>query len=382
MVRVRQEELVALMVRSRSILTVALLASAAPVVAEPVRLDGATLRAIFPGALLELDTPLGTTIPLRFGSDGIVSGNAGLALGPVLGAVKDRGRWKVVNDQLCLKFFRWFYAKERCLTVTRDGTRMSWVENGGETGTATLAQQAPEPSSAVKVAAVAKPETKLAPKPEPAQPAPVKPAPAAATPTPAPSTPAASNQSPSTPPAAAAVAKVEPAPIPAETATAAAPPAVKEPAPSPFAFASSAQAAALSVPPSGLGKPELVVPAAIPPKSAPAATIAAVKPQPAAAVNTAAKPANRKPAASVKPAPPQPVKTFRVARVEPIDVLNVRSGPSEYHARVGEIAPRARGVEITGPCTGDWCPIRHDRTTGWVNSYYLAEDPSAPPRRR
>jgi hypothetical protein len=31
-------------------------------------------------------------------------------------------------------------------------------------------------------------------------------------------------------------------------------------------------------------------------------------------------------------------------------------------------------VRIIGACRELWCPIRHGRTTGWVNRYYLAEE--------
>ena len=68
------------------------------------------------------------------------------------------------------------------------------------------------------------------------------------------------------------------------------------------------------------------------------------------------------------------VPTFQVARVEIFDVLNVRSGPTEYHPRVGAIPPHGTGVRITGSCEGDWCPIRHGAVSGWVNSYYLDEE--------
>ena len=153
------------------------LASTVPANADPVRLSSDDLKATFNGALLELDTPLGTTIPIRFGKDGLVSGNAG-ALGPVLGAVKDRGRWHVANDQLCLKFFRWFDAKLRCLAVGLDGTRLNWRDTSGETGTATLVERAPvllAMTKPVKPATAPKIEREPAAKPKPEnQPAPAE----------------------------------------------------------------------------------------------------------------------------------------------------------------------------------------------------------------
>ncbi len=73
---------------------------------------------------------------------------------------------------------------------------------------------------------------------------------------------------------------------------------------------------------------------------------------------------------------PVPVM-FRVACVADDDILNVRSGPSQYYPPVGKIPPRGRRVRITGECRGVWCPIRHGSVQGWVNRYYLAEDHSA-----
>jgi uncharacterized protein YraI len=66
--------------------------------------------------------------------------------------------------------------------------------------------------------------------------------------------------------------------------------------------------------------------------------------------------------------------SFRVSRVDDGDMLNVRSGPSEYHEAVGAIPAGGRGVQIVGACRELWCPIRHGQLKGWVNRYYLVED--------
>jgi uncharacterized protein YraI len=68
------------------------------------------------------------------------------------------------------------------------------------------------------------------------------------------------------------------------------------------------------------------------------------------------------------------VALYRVRGVAPYDVLNVRRGPSEEHVQIAAIPPSGRRVEITGQCRADWCPIRYGGVTGWVNSYYLAEE--------
>jgi hypothetical protein len=71
---------------------------------------------------------------------------------------------------------------------------------------------------------------------------------------------------------------------------------------------------------------------------------------------------------------PDPGPFYRVERVAPYDVLNVRRGPSEYHPPVGALAANDRGVEITGLCQGEWCPIRQASLAGWVNRFYLSVD--------
>jgi SH3-like domain-containing protein len=67
--------------------------------------------------------------------------------------------------------------------------------------------------------------------------------------------------------------------------------------------------------------------------------------------------------------------TFRVVGVAYDDVLNIRSGPSMGHAIVGVIPPRGRGVRIVGECE-EWCPVRYNGASGWVNRYFLLAEPA------
>ena len=121
----------------RFILAITCLGSAGLAVAEPVRLTDETIRRDLAGATLNIDTPVSTTIPVRMGADGFVSGEAG-TLASMLGAAKDRGRWWTDHDRLCVKWFRWFDAKPRCITLQREGSRIYWRDQEGESGTATL----------------------------------------------------------------------------------------------------------------------------------------------------------------------------------------------------------------------------------------------------
>ena len=149
----------------RPLIAFSFISVATAAVAEPVALQGAAIKAMVPGALVEIDTPAGTTIPVRFGDDGLMAGEAG-DLASFLGAPKDRGRWWVDGDKLCTKWFRWFDAQPRCITMERDGTRIFWHEESGEKGTATITARPTEVASKP-----VKPSVEAGRMPDPATPA-------------------------------------------------------------------------------------------------------------------------------------------------------------------------------------------------------------------
>src|SRR6476661_5756707 len=129
----------------RLLLVGVLLGIASSAWAEPVPLKGEALRQELVGSVLEIDTPLtGVVIPVRVSGDGLVSGEAG-PLASTLGAAHDRGRWWINNDRLCVKWFRWFEAQTRCITVEHEGAKIYWREEGGESGTATITKSSPDP---------------------------------------------------------------------------------------------------------------------------------------------------------------------------------------------------------------------------------------------
>lgn len=310
--------------------------------AEPVRMSGDDIKRVMqPGAVLDINTPLRTNIPVTVAANGMVSGDAG-ALGLTLGALKDRGRWWTEGDQLCMKWFRWFDAKKRCIVLQREGNKVWWRDDTGESGTATVTE-APSAAPAVTVAAAAPPAPR---KPEPR----MEPA------TPDNSVPVASSSdysdsSPARKFASAALAEASgPQPMPAEDND------------------RSDQEGVSSPPPAAIVKPQ----EAAAPRRQQKAKVTAPKENGKVATKSKPRPAPSK-ATSVSTSSVALV-SFRVYGVEEGDKLNVRSGPSEYHAAVGAIPSRGRGVQIVGACRDLWCPIRHGRLTGWVNRYYLAED--------
>ena len=300
--------------------------AASPLAAGETTLSGEAIKTTFSGSLLALDTPVGTTVSVRIHRDGLMSGEAG-AMGAVLGAMTDRGRWWVANNQVCFKWFRWFDAESRCATITLEGKRFGWRRDDGDTGTGTIIEpgkpmekpavvvaQAPKPVAPQKPAAT-KVEVSVAlnlPTAEPhAQKTQMKPSVAAAAPPVAPQRSQAST----------AVALHVPEPRPA----------VRRKRPAKIAVASV--------------KPEFFTSAKVTTTKVTIATVDNVE---------------RKP--------------FRVAGVDPSDVLNIRNGPSPDYETVGGIPPDSHGITITGPCLNDWCPVKHRTLVGWVNRRYLAEE--------
>lgn len=295
------------------------------------------LRSLVPGSAIEIDTPLGTVVPVRFGTDGTMTGEAG-KLASVLGSERDRGRWWVMSDQLCFKWFRWFDAERRCLKLSRDGNQIAWAQQGGDrdTGTATIVSLA-EPLVA-KPAAKIEEEVERANSPQPV----VVAAPSIVREPPAPPSAALANLT--------IISRAE-----AATPFPGAPEPASENAAPTVEPVTKKSVAKTAVP---LAKPKTNIPS---PKSATGKASDTAKP-------TATKLGH--PAAGTKFADP----TYQVARVQDDDVLNIRSGPSEYHAAVGAIPPSGRGVKIVGECEDDWCPVVHGRAKGWVNSYYLTPE--------
>lgn len=300
--------------------------------AAPRHVTGQAISDLVSGATVEIDTPMGTAMPVRFAADGSMSGEA-RELSSYLGSPTDTGRWWVTGDQLCHKWNRWLDAETHCLRLKLDGTRILWRRQDGTTGTATL-------TSRTEIARAA------APAPA-ARPRAVEPlAPAAAS-----------------------------APWPGDAADPdGTPPAMVE---RPAAPAAMMAGATTGIAASRTAKPAAEAPAVVAQRQTPSASVRVVTP---AAVKTSV--ARRQ---ADLPPPPQPSPmeldpdaiasdglVMAVANVARNDVLNVRLGPSADDTIVGGIAPNGRNVVVTGPCRDQWCPVRHRDLAGWVNSRYLA----------
>jgi Bacterial SH3 domain len=107
------------------------------VAAEPSALSGDAIKETVAGAVLEVDTPVGVKVPIRYFEDGRIAGEArGLAY--ILGAPSDTGKWWVSSDRLCHKWSKWFDGVLQCMRLSQDGSRIFWRRDDGETGTAVI----------------------------------------------------------------------------------------------------------------------------------------------------------------------------------------------------------------------------------------------------
>ena len=291
-------------------------------IAEPVVLANEAIKSAVDGATVEIDTPLGSTVPMRFATDGTVSGEAG-KVAFYLGAETDHGKWWVARNQLCQRWTIWFKGEISCLRIKRDGQKIAWQRSSDlEEGTATLIPKAPiEPPVKAQRSALGGPV-----------------APPGAPP---------SESIASTPP-------TSPSPAFAVASIAAAPEVRAEPAP-----ATRAQ----PMPPRVAASP---LPARAVPQMSRRAAVVQNKPKIAAARSRVA--------LLSTPAGP----SFWVNGVARDDVLNMREGPSSEAEVVGEIPSDGRGVRIIGDCRDMWCLVSFDGVKGWVNrSYLMYELPNA-----
>jgi hypothetical protein len=287
-------------------------------------LSGQEIGNLLAGATIELDTPTGTKLPVRYGRDGKLSGDAG-DLAWYLGSATDRGRWWVAGDELCHKWSRWFSSETQCLRLRKEGRVIRWRKQDGNAGTAKITVPAPTQLAiasaapllgAKKAAPAPPPEVLAAPPKQAAEPESVlKPPPGAL----------ADDAGKQQPRAAIEAPLVPPPPLPAPSAV------EKEP----------------------------MLPKTAEPEMAPSTDEA---PPPKLA------------------APKHPTEpTFKVVNVRSDDVLNIRSGPSADFGIVSALLPGSRGIAITGPCRSQWCPVRHRASSGWVNSAYLVPDETSSP---
>ena len=287
-------------------------------------LSGQQISDLVAGATVEIDTPAGTKLPVRYTQDGRLSGEA-RDLAWYLGSASDTGRWWVDADQLCHKWRRWFNAEPQCMRLSREGRLFRWRSQDGNSGTAAIAIPAPAPVQASTLLALPRVFPKRMPAASP------------------PETPAA---------------------------LASPPPRLQD---------SAEAVAAATPPPLPLAANEVIAEANPSPPVAPPPLPAVKSPPPwqAESKQTESKSASAPPPRQAEPRrSAEPM--FRVTNVRSDDVLNIRSGPSADFDVVGELPPDGRGIAVTSACRAKWCPVLHRSTIGWVNSVYLVPEEPDP----
>lgn len=129
--------------------------------ADPATPSGDALSRLVAGRTINIDTPLGTTVPIEYREDGTLQGHAG-AVAFYLGSMTDKGRWWVKGDRVCQRWTRWFDAEVSCMRFRLEGRRVHWQSDTGKSGTGMLS--GPDPAQ-LRARAFALGGSQLAPKP-------------------------------------------------------------------------------------------------------------------------------------------------------------------------------------------------------------------------
>jgi hypothetical protein len=124
---------------SRSVIAagIFIIAGMTSVSAEP--LTGNAIKQLVSGKNVYLSTPYGLEFPLRYNTDGTVSGDAsGFSVAGML-APKETGSWWVKGPKLCQKWKSWYSGKTLCFTINKTGkSTISWKRDDGLAGTARI----------------------------------------------------------------------------------------------------------------------------------------------------------------------------------------------------------------------------------------------------
>jgi hypothetical protein len=125
------------LIQAMAVSSLALCLSAASASAETVA--GDALKALVAGKKVYLSTPYGIEFPLRYDTDGRVTGDASRFTLARMFAPRETGRWWVDGERLCQKWPSWYDGRTFCFTVRAQGTgRISWVRDDGFSGSARI----------------------------------------------------------------------------------------------------------------------------------------------------------------------------------------------------------------------------------------------------
>ncbi len=132
-------------------------------------LAGQQVSDLVAGATVEIDTPAGTKLQVRYARDGKLSGEAP-SLAWYLGTPSDNGRWWATSDQLCHKWNRWLNSEPQCMRLSKEGRVIRWRSHDGYSGTAMISVPAGIQAAAVlPLALPSRMKQIVAPVPRPAR---------------------------------------------------------------------------------------------------------------------------------------------------------------------------------------------------------------------
>jgi hypothetical protein len=114
-------------------------------------LVGQQISDLIAGATVEIDTPAGTKVQVRYAPDGKLSGSAP-SLAWYLGTASDSGRWWATSDELCHKWNRWLNSEPQCMRLSKAGRAggvIHWRSHDGYRGTAMISVPASSRTAAI-----------------------------------------------------------------------------------------------------------------------------------------------------------------------------------------------------------------------------------------
>ncbi|HEY5819312.1 MAG TPA: hypothetical protein VIU14_13125 [Mesorhizobium sp.] len=123
----------------RMLLLMAVISGFAVFTAQSEPLSGDGINTLISGKRVFLKTPYGLEFPLRYNSDGTVSGDAsGFTMAKML-APKETGKWWIKGPKLCQQWKTWYNGKALCFTIDHTGSStLDWKRDDGLAGTARI----------------------------------------------------------------------------------------------------------------------------------------------------------------------------------------------------------------------------------------------------
>ncbi len=106
-------------------------------------MSGRKLEALARNRTFYLETPFGSEMPITFYSDGSVKGKAGSVasyLSKGRTTHSDSGKWWVEGRSICSRWNIWFDKDTFCLKARKNGAKIMWWSNKGQSGKARLGQ--------------------------------------------------------------------------------------------------------------------------------------------------------------------------------------------------------------------------------------------------